>query len=147
MQFNPQKVVDLFVSYFKTTEICVVKKITFILALLMLLKPIIPVVEYVVFYDYIKTELCENKSKPELKCNGKCHLMKQMANATDTPENGKDKKQVSVESQVVFCQAIFSNMISPLVVYPISNADHSNSNYNLSYSYLEIESIFRPPIA
>jgi hypothetical protein len=30
-------------------------------------------------YDYISKVLCINKDKPELKCNGKCHLMKELA--------------------------------------------------------------------
>lgn len=46
----------------------------------MLVKPAIPFLEYVINYDYIVKELCENKEKPELKCNGKCHLAKQLAN-------------------------------------------------------------------
>ena len=33
----------------------------------MLFKPVIPVLEYIVFYDYFKNELCENKEKVELK--------------------------------------------------------------------------------
>ncbi len=42
----------------------------------MLFKPVIPILKYIVFYDYIKNELCENKDKPKLECNGKCHLAK-----------------------------------------------------------------------
>ena len=29
--------------------------------------------------DYIAQNLCENKAKPMLKCEGKCHLKKMMA--------------------------------------------------------------------
>ena len=45
----------------------------------MLTKPLWPVVEYVVNYDYIVKVLCENKDKPEMHCNGKCHLTKELA--------------------------------------------------------------------
>ncbi|WP_170227866.1 hypothetical protein [Aequorivita lipolytica] len=45
----------------------------------MLTKPMWPVVEYVVNYDYIVNVLCENKDKPEMQCNGKCHLTKELA--------------------------------------------------------------------
>src|SRR5690554_7517932 len=58
----------------------------------MLFKPVIPVLEYVVFYDYIKNELCENKEIAEMECNGKCHLVKELAKASDAPENGKEKR-------------------------------------------------------
>ena len=30
--------------------------------------------DYAVRYDHYKTVLCENKERPELKCNGKCQL-------------------------------------------------------------------------
>ena len=42
------------------------------------MRPIIPVIEYIVDYDYISKVLCINKDKPELKCNGQCHLSKEM---------------------------------------------------------------------
>ncbi len=49
----------------------------------MLVKPVFPVIDYVVNYDYIAKVLCENKAKPELKCNGKCQLMKELAKAAE----------------------------------------------------------------
>lgn len=48
------------------------------------LSPLFPFVEYVVKYDYIISEKCENKDKPEMHCNGKCHLKKQVENTTPT---------------------------------------------------------------
>ena len=32
--------------------------------------------EYSFFNDNFTEQFCENKAKPELKCNGKCHLTK-----------------------------------------------------------------------
>lgn len=37
-----------------------------------------PVINYVFNYEFYKTVLCENKAKPDLKCNGKCYLIKEM---------------------------------------------------------------------
>jgi hypothetical protein len=69
------------------------KKILIIVILSIFLKPILPVIDYIVNYDYISNVLCENKAKPELKCNGKCHLIKELAKASndDKPINS-DKK-------------------------------------------------------
>lgn len=36
-------------------------------------------VHYLVDYDNISENHCENKDKPELQCNGKCYLNKQIA--------------------------------------------------------------------
>lgn len=55
-----------------------------------------PVVEYVVNYDYIVKVLCENKDRPELQCNGKCHLTKELAKEAgaekQNPLNNKNSK-------------------------------------------------------
>ena len=54
--------------------ICIVKKILFLLAVFMLLKPTLPVIDYIVNYEYITKVLCINKAKPKLQCNGKVRL-------------------------------------------------------------------------
>jgi hypothetical protein len=124
-------------------HLCIVKKVVVILALFMLLKPILPVFEYIVFYDYFKNELCENKENIELECNGKCHLTKELAKASDSPENGKEKR-ISVETNIVFYQEITETIISE-TFFDI-HKEKIPSNYNLSYSFLEADSVFRPPI-
>lgn len=45
------------------------------------------VADYFLRYDYYSSVLCVNKAKPELKCNGKCHLalQKQEDNEQNTP--------------------------------------------------------------
>ena len=43
-----------------------------------MLRPIAPFVEYAINKGYIATFLCINKDKPALKCEGKCHLFKQV---------------------------------------------------------------------
>jgi len=59
------------------------------LYLLVLVQPALPVLEYLVNYDYIVNELCENRDKPILTCNGKCYLgdqvEKQLERGTDQP--------------------------------------------------------------
>lgn len=110
----------------------------------MLFKPVLPVLEYVVFYDYIKNELCVNKDKVEMKCNGKCHLMKEMAKASDSSEKGNDKKHFSVETTFVFYQEITENFrFKPNYFIQKSKIPTNN---NVSYSYLDAVSVFRPPI-
>ena len=79
-----------------------------------------------------------------MECNGKCHLKKELAKASDTSENGKGSKHFSVETSVVFYQEIEENLgLKPLFYLHKSKI---TSNYNLSYSHLETNSVFRPPI-
>jgi len=42
--------------------------------LVAMIKPLVPVMVYYANYDYIVTELCENRDKPYMQCNGNCYL-------------------------------------------------------------------------
>lgn len=67
--------------------------ITFFLSLI-LLKPISQLsweIWYQVNQDYVAEELCENQDKPELECNGKCYLMKQLEKAENNTSSKDDK--------------------------------------------------------
>jgi len=41
-----------------------------------MVKPVLPVLEYVLNQDYIAEVLCINRDKPMLNCDGKCYLAK-----------------------------------------------------------------------
>jgi hypothetical protein len=115
----------------------------FIVLIALFLKPILPVVDYVVNYDYISKVLCENKAKPMMHCNGKCHLMKELAKAAET-ENPKssDKKSFSPIQELLFFKEIKSfSMIS--FGFPTKNK--INTTYLNLYSYLNTNSEFHPP--
>lgn len=108
----------------------------------MLLKPIFPVVEYVVLYDYITKELCVNKDKPEMKCNGKCHLMKEMAKNADA--DSKDKyHSFSVETQIVFYQDLLSTFSVNFTKPHLKKVLFSQTN-NYRFSFCDL--IFHPPV-
>ena len=124
--------------------ICNVKKILFLLALFMLLKPVLPVVEYIVNYEYITKVLCVNKAKPKMQCNGKCHLKKELAKASEseTPISS-NKKTAFQEVEVLFFEEIKSFNIR--YIYFDKN-QFLNTNYSDLYSNLNSDSVFRPPI-
>ena len=119
------------------------KKIVFIILIALILKPILPVVDYIVNYEYISKVLCVNKAKPMMHCNGKCHLMKELAKAAET-ENPKssDKKQNTPIQEVLFFKEIKSFSI---VSFSFSTENKINSSYLELYSYLNTNSVFHPP--
>jgi hypothetical protein len=43
--------------------------------------------DYILNQDFIAKNLCENIEKPELKCNGKCHLTKQLKTTETSDTN------------------------------------------------------------
>jgi hypothetical protein len=69
--------------------------IAWMLLLLYLINPFRvyqPYLNYQVNYQYISTVLCENKEKPKLECNGKCHLTKELKKSAE--EESKNKTNV-----------------------------------------------------
>ncbi len=54
--------------------------------------------DYIIDYQYYKYEKCENKDRPELKCNGTCQLAKLLASP---------KKQAPELGNVLLFQEIF----------------------------------------
>ena len=62
----------------------------------------IPHVNYWVNHDFIASELCENKDKPELKCEGKCHLQKEIQQSNEEPQEGQE---TTVQLMVEFLQS------------------------------------------
>ena len=54
--------------------------------------PYMPFIEYELNKKYIAEVLCENKDKPEMHCNGKCHLKKQLKKANSAPEQQQQEQ-------------------------------------------------------
>ncbi len=94
--------------------------------------------------NYISQNLCINRDKPEMECNGKCHLQKQLKSVEDNqtketsaslPLKLKNLKTDDFvnhsEMQVSFIQTV-QNLIL-------------NSTFNTHYSFNYISSCFRPP--
>lgn len=123
---------------------CKVKKTLFVITLFIVVKPILPFVEYVVDYEYISTVLCINKEKPEMKCNGKCHLMKQLAKAAEEEKPISEKKSAVKEIELLFFQELpeitFTNAVC-IQQTPL------NYQYTNLYHYLGNGSVFHPPTA
>ncbi len=109
----------------------------------MFLKPVFPVIDYIVNYDYISKELCENKTKPELECNGKCQLMKELAKASEEEKPiSTDKKAVHFETELLFFQEIES-LIKRQTYF--QNKINTGDNYSNLYFHLNGCAVFHPP--
>jgi len=96
--------------------------------------------------DYISRNLCENRNKPSLDCNGKCYLAKKIAAAQEQEERQAEcdfmGKLVEVAAsfplfEIVNAPAASSGLISVLSTYAYKNAFLGS---------LQPKSIFRPPI-
>ncbi len=118
------------------------KKSLIIVTLFILFKPLSPIVEYIVNYDYISKVLCVNKETPIMGCNGKCYLMSELAKQSENEKPISDKKIVVKDIETLFFQEIKSIDLSKA---PVSQCIILNTNYSNLYTYLDSSSVFHPP--
>ena len=120
------------------------KNVILILVFAIILKPVFPVVAYVTNYNYITKVLCINKAKPKLKCNGKCHLMKELAKASESekPIHSDKKDNVKQEVEILFYQDIKAWVKSQIYFHSKTTI---GDNYANLYFHTVSCSIFHPP--
>src|SRR5688572_249144 len=56
------------------------------------------VLQYNLNKEYIANNLCENRAKPQLQCQGTCHLSKQLAKSVENSESQDTKTSVKIIS-------------------------------------------------
>lgn len=90
--------------------------------------------------DYVSTVLCVNKDKPQMHCNGKCYLKKQLKKTEDRSSKSTGSKSEKY-ALVYFIVQEFSFELRQ----PIRFAQNYISHYNDFTPHNPIVSIFRPP--
>ncbi|MBU3027564.1 hypothetical protein Q4603_19275 [Zobellia galactanivorans] len=110
-----------------------------LLYLVAMVRPVFPILEFVVNQDYIAEFLCINTDKPELECNGKCYLM-QMIKAQES-EKQENLPQINLsEYPIGFVNIVvvpLKTIFKDRSVTPLFRADN--------YCYLYSFSDFHPP--
>lgn len=111
--------------------------------LLVLVIPSVPVLEYLVNYNYIVNELCENRDKPVLTCNGKCYLVDQV----EKQLNLDHSDQVPLPPQIEYKQFIPLNdeILADTLVSDSGPSSRPLFLDNLKESIFS-DTILRPPI-
>ena len=90
-----------------------------------LIRPVVPVVDYFVNFEYIAEVLCLKKEVPESSCNGKCYLMQQIEdNKSDRPENGVPQTQWEI----------------------LLLSIHEPMSYDLFFEQVDTKSVFSPSV-
>jgi len=109
-----------------------------------MLRPLAPLIIYYANYDYIAEELCENRDRPYLECNGKCYLNAMMERLDLPTENQKPKSTVPLNMN--------DYPISTLDFYAyksseeLDNKELSTPIFNKHFVISEYsETIFHPP--
>ena len=117
--------------------------ISIFLLLVLALRTAMPILDYAVNYDYISTQLCENRARPELRCNGKCYVKKEILKFSEN-QNAKESK-VQIKSIDVFVVNENSEFIADFSVQKKIENNFQNC-FNLRVKPFD-ESIFHPPLS
>lgn len=115
---------------------------------LILLKPISQIgweVWYEVNEEYVATELCENQDAPELECNGKCYLIKQLKKSEPAPAQNEEDRAINPFSLKI---ELFQNCTQIELVQEAFNIEGRHDIFFYSNSYVKdiSQNIFHPPI-
>ncbi len=113
------------------------------LYILVIVQPILPIVDYLVNYNYIVNELCENRDKPVLACNGKCYLEKQVKQQLNLRINKEIPKPPKVNYEKILS---IKNVLDNFVFIGVIQNQASPLFYNDLKGINLLISIFRPPI-
>jgi hypothetical protein len=99
-------------------------------------------VSFKINQDYIAKNLCENRAKPILKCNGKCQLMKKLKQA-ENEEEIQTPQTIKEKIEVLYCLNQSNFNVSQKLDFEVKKQSFFDYHFQYSSSYLT--GIFRPP--
>ena len=109
----------------------------FLATLLQAFSKVVIYIDFKINENYIAANLCENKARPQLHCNGKCQLSKQLKK---DEENGKETKK-TIQEAVYYCNAAHFDL--PTVTYFYTQKVYPA--FHISTLQAEDQRIFHPP--
>jgi len=111
--------------------------------LVLTIRPVLPLIDYAVNYEYISEKLCENKDKPQLLCNGKCYLVKEMAKTSENTPKQSNLKISSGFTDAFVADQIFKFDFSTEY---FTEKDKPSPFYKSFYHFLVGSDVFHPPL-
>ena len=104
----------------------------------------IVITNYIVDYDYISQVLCINKEEPELQCNGKCHLNKELNKAESSEDNdSKNNSRTNLEIGITY----FLNAQEEILIPQLLSLKKKTFFYTNFFTTPFINSFDKPPRA
>ncbi|HCN50927.1 MAG TPA: hypothetical protein DIT10_17875 [Chryseobacterium sp.] len=105
------------------------------------IRPVLPLVNYAVNYDYIVKNLCEKRDIPQSTCKGKCYVEKELAK---TEKQSNSSQTVKIAGLDVFLSHEILSFSHPFDSDPqidVPDSDYINSHFSEYFSR-----IFHPPL-
>lgn len=101
----------------------------------------IAVSEYLANKKFITEQLCENRSRPQLHCNGKCYLKKKLANEGEGQNSGKRSRTTEEVIVLFFGHSEFEISYDP----DVASASSIFRNRDVLLTIDVARYVFRPP--
>lgn len=93
--------------------------------------------------DFIAKNLCQNRNRPQLNCNGKCYLAKKLKAQHDREDRETTERIQNMPVMTLFCTDLFSFHFAD------ANGDATScrplSYYQQSPYAAPLHGIFQPP--
>jgi hypothetical protein len=102
--------------------------------------PVFTIANFYLNQDEIIEAFCENKEKPELNCNGNCHLSKELNKQIDKVPN-QEKNNLNLS---VFLPRAYNDIKLVELKHPKLKKNY-NSYYINNYHYVVMDNILHPP--
>jgi hypothetical protein len=99
-------------------------------------------VSFKINQDYIAKNLCENRAKPKMQCNGKCQLMKKLKQA-DKEEQKQIPQTLKEKYELLYCHNLTSFSIEKRNIFAETKKSFFDYQFHFNTSYNT--DIFRPP--
>ncbi len=104
-----------------------------------LLKTTTLIIDFKINQEFIAKVLCINKDKPELKCNGQCHLKKELSKSEEKEKEAPQSIQLKEQMQFTPKSIRTSLQLFPCAV-------QSSYPYMMPFSGAQFfKDIFHPP--
>lgn len=121
--------------------------------ILVLLSKLIYGVVFQVHFYWNQKEItrleCENKDRPEMKCNGKCYLAKQLEKAENELQQKKSEQQKTLKDfKLLESESFISldNFSLPTISFFDITVENQLIFYQSLASQTHLNAIFHPPI-
>lgn len=99
------------------------------------------IIDFNINQNYIAEVLCINKDKPKMKCNGKCHLTKELKK-TEEPVDNHKTEFVQLRNEILFCQHFINTKKNNIIPEPTKSYCYQNPDF---YKSEFVSDIFHPP--
>ncbi|WP_143307116.1 hypothetical protein [Chitinophaga vietnamensis] len=97
--------------------------------------------EFYINQSYVAANLCENRDKPQLHCNGKCHLRKQLSEEEKRNQESPERRAEN-KSEIFYASCFIDHLFQP-AQFETSNTYTIPNNVGSPVD--QPQSIFHPP--